>query len=285
MQVNCYFGKKQRIMKKHYGIYLVILFFAISCKKNSNNKVDVKKPETVKLIFNNRDPKYLLDPPKYDTLCKNEIERAKSDITKYHKLFIKTICFGCRSKPFETEIEEVLKKRKIKPVIEDIGCVVFDGQTQGCYSGYISLKMKEQFGENYFTKIEKEAEYIFIKNITEKNIVVSIYDLEENEKPKIISQKVFIESDYYTTIKANLPVKIDTYKSLFADITFIIEKDGTISKLSVANWVNDAVDEKFKNDLITKSLKALKKDYNHWKPGNYKGNITRTENTLRVSYE
>jgi hypothetical protein len=36
-------------------------------------------------------------------------------------------------KPFETEIEEVLKKRKIKPVIEDIGCVVFDGQTQGCY--------------------------------------------------------------------------------------------------------------------------------------------------------
>lgn len=272
-------------MKINYGIYLVILFFAISCKKKPNNKVDVKKPETVKLVFNNTDPKYLSNPPQSDTLCTNDVERAKTDIKKYHKLFIKTICFGCRSKPFEAEIEEVLKKRKIKSVIEDFGCVIFDGQTQGCYSGYINLKMKEQFGENYFSDIEKEAENIFIKNIIEKNVVVSIYDLEENKKPKIISQKVFIESDYSTTIKANLPVKIDTYKSLFVDISFIIEKDGTISKLSVSNWVNEAVNEKYKNDLITKSINALKKDYNNWKPGNYKGNITRTENTLRISYE
>jgi hypothetical protein len=35
-------------MIRQYGIYLVILFFAISCKKNSIDKVDVKKTETVK---------------------------------------------------------------------------------------------------------------------------------------------------------------------------------------------------------------------------------------------
>lgn len=271
-------------MKKHYGIFLVILFFAISCKKNSNKKVDVKKTETRTIVFNNSNPKYLLNPPKSDTLCINDIERAKRDINKYQKLFIETICFGCRSKPFETEIEEVLKKRKIKKVIEDIGCVGYEGQTQGCYSGFISLKMKEEYGENYFSEIEKEAESIFIKNIIENNKVVSIYDLEDKEKPKIISREVYIEGDYYTNIKANLPVKIDSYKSLFADITFIIEKDGTIGNLSVSNWVNDAVDEKFKKDLITKALKTLKENYNHWNPGKYKGNIARTENTLRVNF-
>lgn len=271
-------------MKKHYGILLVILFFAISCKKSANNKVDVKKPETRTIVFNNSNPKYLLNPPKSDTLCINDIERAKKDINKYQKLFIETICFGCRSKPFETEIEEVLKKRKIKKVIEDIGCVGYEGQTQGCYSGFISLKMKEEYGENYFSEIEKEAESIFIKNIIENNKVVSIYDLEDKEKPKIISREVYIEGDYYTNIKANLPVKIDSYKSLFADITFIIEKDGTIGNLSVSNWVNDAVDEKFKKDLITKALKTLKENYNHWNPGKYKGNIARTENTLRINF-
>ncbi|MES2573950.1 MAG: hypothetical protein V4572_03325 [Bacteroidota bacterium] len=271
-------------MKKHYAIFLVLLFFTISCKKNSNNKVDVKNPETVELVFNNSDPKYLLNPPKSDTLCSNDIERAKRDINKYQKLFIKTICFGCRSKPFEAEIEEVLKKRKIKKVTEDIGCVVYEGQTQGCYSGFISLKMKEQYGENYFSEIEKEAESLFIKNIIENNKVVSIYDLEDREKPKIISREVSIESDYYTTIKANLPVKINSYKSLFADITFIIEKDGTIGHLSISNWVNDAVDEKFKKDLISIALKTLKENYSHWNPGKYKGNIVRTENTLRVGF-
>lgn len=35
-------------MKRQYGIYLVILFFAISCKENSISKGDVKKTETVK---------------------------------------------------------------------------------------------------------------------------------------------------------------------------------------------------------------------------------------------
>jgi hypothetical protein len=33
-------------------------------------------------------------------------------------------------KTFEAEIES-FKEAKIKPVIGDIGCVVFDGQTQG----------------------------------------------------------------------------------------------------------------------------------------------------------
>jgi hypothetical protein len=272
-------------MRKYNVIIFFILFFTISCKKDTKNNVIVKETETVKLVFNNTDSKYLSKPPKSDTLCINDIDRAKSDIDKYHKLYIKTICFGCKSKPFEKEIEEVLKKRKIQKVIEDIGCVNYEGQTQGCYSGYISLKMREKYGDNYFSEIEKEAESIFIKNLIEKNKVVSIYDLEDKEKPKIISQSVQIQSDYYTTIKGNIPVQINSYKSLFADITFIIEKDGTISNLRVSNWVNDAVDEKFKKELITTAIKTLKENYNHWKPGKYKNNIVRTENTLRVSFE
>lgn len=272
-------------MENHYGIFFAILFFAISCEKKSNYNVDVKKTETRTIIFNNSNPKYLLNPPKTDTLCRNDIERAKRDIKKYGKLYIKTICFGCDSKPFETEIEQVLNKRKIKQVIEDIGCVVFEGQTQGCYSGFITLKMKEKYGENYFSEIEKEAEKIFIKNVIEKYKVVSVYDLNDNEKPKIISQEVFVESDYYTTIKVNIPAKIDSYKSLFADITFIIEKDGTISNLRVENWVNEAIDEKYKKELITSAFKTLKEKYNHWKVGKYKGNIIRTENTLRVNFD
>lgn len=271
-------------MRKYCAIFLLVFLSLISCKKEINGKGNLQAPETVRLFFNNNDPKYLSDPPESDTLCINDIERAKRDIKKHRKLFITTICFGCDSKPFETEIEDVLQRRKIKQVIEDIGCVAYEGQTQGCYSGYVTLKMKEQYGDNYFSEIEKEAESIFIKNTTENNKVVSIYDLEDTEKPKIISQKINIESDYYTTIIVNLPVKIDSYKHLFADITFIIEKDGRISTLSVSNWVNNAVDEKFKTQLITLALKTLKEDYNHWNPGKYKNNIVRTENTLRVSF-
>lgn len=264
-------------------IYIAFLLLIVSCKKQTEQTEDIQVIKTVKFPQGN-DPKYLLNHPKSDTMCSNNIQKAKDDIAKYHKLYIKTICFGCCNKPFETELEEVLKNRKIKLVIEDISCVGYEGQTQGCYSGYINLKMIEEYGENYFSEIEKEAEKIFIKNLRENNKVISVYDLENKEKPKIITPNIQIESDYYTTIKVNLPVKIDTYKSLFADINFIIEKDGTISNLSVSNWVNHAIDEKFKKDLITTALKSLKEDYNKWKPGSYKGNVARTKNTLRVDF-
>jgi hypothetical protein len=45
--------------------------------------------------------------------------------------------------------------------------------------GIHKFKMKEIIGENYL--ILKKKQKAFIKNIIEKNIVVSIYDLEEIE--------------------------------------------------------------------------------------------------------
>ena len=271
-------------MKTFHLFFFSLLLLTCSCKKENDKIKNNKVVELIK-IPNGNDPKYLLNHPKSDTLCSSDIQKAKNDIAKYNKLYIKTICFGCDNKPFEEELEEVLKKRKIKQVIEDIGCVVYEGQTQGCYSSYIELKMKEKYGENYFSDIEKEAEKILIKNIKEKNKLLSIYDLEDKEKPKILNPNVKIESDYYSTIKVSLPTKINSYKSLFVDITFVIEKDGTISNLSISNWVNDAIDEKFKKQLIEIAFETLKKDYNSWKPGTYKGNITRTENTLRIDFK
>jgi hypothetical protein len=146
--------------------------------------------------------------------------------------------------------------------------------------------MKEKFGDNYISIIETEAENLFIKNLNEKNNIISIYDLKDEEKPKILNQNVNIESDYYTTIKTDLPVSQNSNNYLFADITFIIEKDGTITDLKTENWVNENnVSEKYKRDLLDLAINTLKKDYNNWKPGKYKGNKVRTENTLRVSFE
>jgi hypothetical protein len=90
-------------MRNRYVIYLVFLFFAICCKKNSNNEINKKnvleKTEKVSLIFKGNDTKYLLNPSKSDSLCIKEIEKAKKDITKYKGVYVQTICFGCKSKP------------------------------------------------------------------------------------------------------------------------------------------------------------------------------------------
>lgn len=272
-------------MKKYYFIFFIIFISTISCKKDSEKKIKKTDVKTVK--FHRLDyEKYMKNVPKTDSLCNGEIERAKNDLSKYDGVYVQTICFGCDFKPYEEEIKEVLKRKKFKLGIEELGCVVYDGQTRGCYSAYIDLKMKAKYGGNYRSEIENEAINILIKNISINNKVISIYDLEPNEIPKILDPKVVIENDYYTTIKTDLPISKNGTHDLRIDIDFIVEKDGTISSLKESNWVNQkGIDEKYKQNLINQALLTLKKDYNNWKPGTYKGNKTRVQNNLRISFE
>lgn len=275
-------------MKKYYLLLFVISLLIISCKKNTktHNTSILDTTKVVKLPAPLDYTKYLKNVPKTDSLCNREIDRAKDDLSKYDGIYVQTICFGCDFKPYEEEIKEVLKKKKFKLGIQDIGCVIYEGQTQGCYLAYIDLKMKEKYGENYKSEIENEAVKILIKNININNKIISIYDLEQNEKPKILDPKIAIENDYYITIKTDLPINRKSMHSLFTDIDFIVEKDGTISNLKETNWVNEkGIDKKYKQDLVNLAINTLEKDYNNWKPGTYKGTKTRTQNSLRISFE
>jgi hypothetical protein len=275
-------------MKKYYLILLVFSLLTISCKKNietanssSLDTTKIRKP-LPPLDYE----KYMKNVPKTDSLCNGEIERAKKDLSEHDGVYVQTICYGCDFKPYEDEIKEVLKKKKFKLGIQDIGCVRYEGQTVGCYSEYIDLKMKEKYGLNYESEIENEAIKILIKNININNKIISIFDLEQNEKPKIIDPRIAIENDSDITIKTDLPINRKSMHYLFTDIDFIIEKDGTISNLKETNWVNEkGTNKKYKQDLINLAINTLKKDYNNWKPGTYKGNKARVQNSLRVSFE
>ncbi|MCD0468850.1 hypothetical protein [Flavobacterium sp. JAS] len=276
-------------MKKYNFIFFVILLFAIGCEKKSNEEATNKlnlDTTIVRLPPRLDYTKYIQNVPKSDSLCNNEIDRAKSDLAKYDGVYVQTICFGCDFKPYEEEIKEVLKKKKFKLGIQDISCVKYEGQTEGCYREYIDLKMKAKYGENYKSEIENDAEKILIKNINLNNKIISIYDLKDIEKPRILTQNIIIENDSDTTIKTDLPVNKKSSHYLFIDIGFIVEKDGTITHLEASNWVNEnGINEKYKNDLINLALKTLKKDYNNWKPGTYKGYKARIQNSLRISFE
>lgn len=275
-------------MKKYYFILSIFFVLVVSCEKNKTvtNKSELDTTKIVKPLPPLDYEKYIKNVPKTDTLCNGEIERAKNDLSKYDGVYVQTICFGCDFKPYEEEIKQVLKKKKFKLGIQDLGCVIYEGQTQGCYSAYIDLQMEAKYGENYKSEIENEAIKILIDNINTNDKIISIYDLEKTEKPQLLNYHVPIENDYYTTIKTDLPINKKSAHNLFVDVDFIIEKNGTISNLKESNWVNEnGIDEKYKHDLINLAVKTLIKDYNNWKPGTYRGNKARVENTLRISFE
>ncbi|OYU78840.1 MAG: hypothetical protein CFE23_16715, partial [Flavobacterium sp. BFFFF1] len=160
--VNCHF------MKNYPKFYFLLLIAISSCRNNSvsdlqNNGIENDTLE--KITIKGQDAKYLLTPDKTDSLCINDIERGKTDLKNFSGVYVKTICFGCSVKPYETELNVVLKKKKFKLGVQELGCVTALGQTQGCYKGYVDLKMQEKYGAAYKEEIEKEAEKLFITNL------------------------------------------------------------------------------------------------------------------------
>lgn len=272
-------------MKFGFLIFCLIIF---SCKQKdvlTENKQELENLVELETIeFKSQDPDYLKNPDVSDTMCINSIKRARKDLELNAGIFVEAICFGCKSQIYLDELKEVLKRRNFKFVYEDFGCVIFEGQTQGCYSGFVDLEMKKKFGESIFESIHKEAEDLFIKNVTISNKTVSEYDLEEKNRPQSLIQDDYI-SEEILILHTNIPVSIWSHESLFLDLNFVVEKDGSLNGFEADNWVIDAKEnEKYKNELFNFTIAEIISKYNKWKPANYKGNKIRSQKNLRVHY-
>jgi hypothetical protein len=265
---------------------IFILLFIISCIDKSDEKVnDSIEISTIRLPKKkSMDEKYLLNPSKSDSLCFFSVQRAKEDMKKYKGVYVQTICHGCYSKPYEAEIKEVLKNKNFKLGIEELDCVVYEGQTRGCYRDYIDLKMKQKYGENYISEIENQAEKLFIKKINVDDAVISCFDLEKQDMPQSLRSGIYFENDYQTTLKTDLPIEQNFKKYIFLDLDFIVEKTGTLSYVEVSYYHGRIKDKKVKQQLIDFSIKTILAKYNNWNPGTYKGNIVRTKIPLRLSF-
>lgn len=229
---------------------------------------------------------YVGNPRPNDRMCREDIEKAKKDLKKYKDIYVSVSCFGCEAPPYEDEILEYAVKEKVKVINDAYSCVVIEGQTQRCYKTFIDLRMEETHGKDFRQKIEQAAEQLMIQKVENGNKVLSIYDLKEDDKPHFIKEDDLIKQGYIPTIKTGLPLKHDRDNYPFMDISFIIEKDGSIGNLKNGNWVSGFKEnDKYKNELENIAKNIILANYSQWKPGKYKNTIARVENNFRVNFK
>ncbi|WP_185205314.1 hypothetical protein [Chryseobacterium sp. C3] len=268
-------------MKIVLSILFLLIMICCKDKKLEIKPVDKMIPNTEEVLR-----KYVKRPKNNDEICKNDIERAQKDLEKYKNIYVTTSCFGCKFLPYEDEILEYAKRQKFKIINYDFSCAVIDGQTQGCYKAFIDLEMEKVHGKNFRKRIEQEAEKLMIENIENHDKVLSIYDLEENDKPHFIKEDNLMKQGYLPTIKTGLPLKNAKSNSIFMDVSFIVEKNGKISTFKNENWVNDIKEnEKYKSELEKIAKSKILEHYNNWKPGKYKNSVARVKNNFRINFE
>jgi len=262
--------------------YILILTFSLACSNN-------KKPEETNNNELNSETKiseritYVMNPKATDSLCKSDISKAKSDIKNGKLVYVQTAGFGFGFKRYESDLKELCRKKGLEYDVDLIGCVVTKGQTQGCYGAYMDKILIDKFGSDFKENLNREADSLFLVRVLKNEIPIFSWDCDEKPKPILENQK-YLET---TLDVPNLDLKRTELGKTWPaiDLSFIIERNGTISKFYSNNFIPRLKhNERFKDELYKIAMNYIKINYPNWKAGTIRGTPVRTDHNLRITF-
>ncbi len=271
-------------MRKTFVI-LILLPFLFSCSEKKKEHSDEKSISELRNDYEIFDPiTYVSNPAKTDSLCISEINKAKFDIENEGIVFTQAVGFLFGHNRYEKELEKLCEEKGLKYAIDLIGCVVFEGQTQGCYGAYMDKSLAEKYGTDFKQIMHKKADSLFLSNVLKNNTAVQYWDCDE--RPKLPSENIRTSDyiPYLSVYDIDIKENKNEYGGWpFFDVGFIVEKDSTTTNYYIGNYVAELEsNEKYKTQLFELVTKHLKEKYPKWIPGSIKGVPVRTDNNVRI---
>lgn len=267
-----------RHFKMNYLILLLTLISLHACSQNKHNEAN--RQELPKFI------QYVVNPNPNDTLCIEEIEKAKKDIEHGKIVFTKNMGFLYGNFRYKNELEELCKLNGLEFDFDLFSCVQIEGQTQGCYGTYMDKVIYEKFGFNFKKQLHKKADSLFLSRANSENKIVQYWDCDERAR---LPSEIKRTSDFIPSISILIPEikkkEGDFGGWPFFDLGFVVEKDSTISSFYISNFVAKLEEnEKFKDELYLIAVQNIKKYYPTWVPGKISGVPVRTDNNVRIFF-
>lgn len=256
---------------------MTIFLFACG-QKNPKDKdvsiVSLDRPE-------NQLEKYIQKPANTDSMCIEDIERAKNDVLKGRIVFCMPMGLGTFQLRQEEQIRQLCTKNNIVFNYEMFSDVIISGQTQGCYCAYMDKVIEDKFGKGFKEKMLQKADSILLAS----NDTVEYFLCDK--RPQIPGR-----DDYETTLEAKVPEKLRKQLKAdkegdfpFMDIGFYIDKSGNASGYFLNNFMDadNKSNQKYKDELFKIGVEQLK-EIKHWETGMVHEQKVNTENNVRVYF-
>lgn len=237
------------------------------------------------LKHENRDEmeQYSANPNLNDSLCINDENRAKADI----KNGVVSFCCGMgMAGPLirgEKYLVKLCEKYHLQFQTEMYNDVIREGQTQGCYEGYMDRIIEKKYGNGFKKRLLYEADSMLIAS----NDTIEYYFCDEHTRPHLPGQ-VDAECTLAIPLNKDLKHKLNYSENgdyLFMDIRFYIDTIGNPSSyyLQFYDAKETKTNGKYEDELWKIALAELKK-YPHWVPGEINGHKVVTDNNVRVQF-
>lgn len=98
-----------------------------------------------------------------DTICLQEIEKAKQDVKDNKLTYCHLWGFGYSSLRYENELDSLLNTYNIKYADEIFSCIV-DETEENCYYRYMNEEVRYRYGDNFIDSLKYIADSIYILN-------------------------------------------------------------------------------------------------------------------------
>lgn len=259
---------------------MLLIVLACSNQKQSDKQMILKNPEKLNLEEKiSEEIAYVTNPRPTDRQCKSDILKAKLDIEHGKLVYSQRNGF----KRYESDLRKICEEKGLEYKVELHSCVVFEGQTQGCYGAYMDKVLIDKFGFDFKDKLSRQADSLFLVRVLKDDIAISSRQCDERAKP-ILGNRSYLES---TISISDLDLKRKeagrTWPAI--DLSFIIEQDGTISKFYSNNFMPGLNhNRKFKDQLYKKAVDYIETNYPNWESGKIKGENVRTRHNLRITF-
>ena len=260
-------------MNMKYLIVLILIPFISYGQQTSND-------------YESRLMRYILNPEESDSLCIKEISRAKSFVERGEIVFC--ILYPHLSSPLtkrhEKYIRELCKKNNLFFDYEHVSDIIYEGQTQCCFSAYMDKIIADKFGANFKNRLLAQADSMLLA----ANDTITYWLCDK--WPRILGQNVR-DTHYETNLSAKIPEKLGQQLKAkndgrlpFMDIGFYIDKDGNASNYFLNYFLDWKTNQEFKDELFNLAVEKIK-TIQQWETGIVAGQKVNTKNNVRVHFE
>jgi SepF-like predicted cell division protein (DUF552 family) len=275
--------KKMNKRKYILSIGLIILI-TISCNQEKYQEVENKEAKTIVRV---PPPplKYYVD---FNSIkCKEQLVEAKKQVEKGNLVYQISSNYISR---YDEEFEVLLANNGIGYINYGPNCTL----GQECFGYYMDSIIHKRFGNDFISQIEKQADSLYLLKAL-KSYAVLYWDCDK--KPINKSRSISESEGIYLKVPYQVKFNKRTWKTTagdemwaidrpFMDISFIINKDGSLSNFELKEFVyvlNE--NQKLENELLEFAIQKIKSDYNDWIPGIIDGQIVNTKYILRVNFK
>jgi hypothetical protein len=241
------------------------------------------------MLVQSQSSAYLDNPNPGDVSCIEGISRARKDIAAGKKvIIIYTGGVGAEGLRYENELALLIRQHGFTVDYEMENCIIFEGQTDGCYAAYMNRHVKQRHGTYFISNLHLTADSLFTENLINSEEVFSHMDyhtppvsIDEDGEPKAIS------SLQLSSVLPEVKLAKDSINAhAYIDLHMIIDKNGNVTKTYFKDFsIQPKSLRKYRDVLLTAVRKHLNDAALYWLPAEKYAIFVNAEHSVRIKLD